>query len=128
MSRPLVSVIVPSYNAARFLPEAIASVRRQHYEPLEILIVDDGSTDATPQLVPRLGADIRYFRKENAGVASARNVGLREARGEVIAFLDADDQWPDGKIGVQLARLEADPALEVVTGRTQGLSTYSPLT
>jgi glycosyltransferase involved in cell wall biosynthesis len=119
MSQPLVSVIVPCYNAARFLPEAIASVRRQRYEPLEILVVDDGSADATPQVAPQLGADVRYFRKENGGVASARNVGLREARGEVIAFLDADDQWPDGKLALQLARLEAEPALDVVTGRIQ---------
>jgi glycosyltransferase involved in cell wall biosynthesis len=119
MSRPAVSVILPCYNGARFLPEAVTSVRRQQYEPLEILIVDDGSTDATPQVAPQLGADVRYFRKDNGGPASARNVGLREARGEVIAFLDADDQWPDGKLALQLARLEADPALDVVTGRVQ---------
>jgi len=68
------------YNAARFLPDAIASVRAQHYEPLEILVVDDGSTDATPQTVAALGADIRYFRQENSGPAAARNRGLREAR------------------------------------------------
>jgi glycosyltransferase involved in cell wall biosynthesis len=119
MSRPLVSVIVPCYNAARFLPGAIASVRRQQYQPFEILVVDDGSTDATPQMAQQLGADVRYFRKANGGVASARNVGLREARGEIIAFLDADDLWPDGKLALQLARLDADPALDVVTGRIQ---------
>ncbi len=119
MSQPLVSVIVPCYNAARFLPEAIASARRQRYEPLEVLVVDDGSTDETPQVAPQFGADVRYFRKENGGVASARNVGLREARGEIIAFLDADDQWPDGKLALQLARLDADATLDVVTGRIQ---------
>lgn len=117
MKGPMVSVIVPCYNAARFLPEAIASVRAQQFEPLEILVVDDGSTDETPQTVAALGADIRYFRKENGGPASARNRGLREARGELIGFADADDQWPDGKLELQVGRLVEDPALDIVTGR-----------
>jgi len=117
MKGPLVSVIVPCYNAARFVPEAVASVRRQQYQPLEILVVDDGSTDDTAGAAARLGGEVRYFRKENGGVATARNLGLREARGEIIAFLDADDEWPDGKLGVQLARLDADADLDVVTGR-----------
>jgi glycosyltransferase involved in cell wall biosynthesis len=121
MSRPLVSVIMPSYNAAGFLPQSIASIRRQQYEPLEILIVDDGSTDATPEIAPGLDPGVRYFRKDHGGVASARNFALREARGDILAFLDADDLWPDRKLALQLARVEADPALDIVSGRTQYL-------
>ena len=117
MKGPLVSVIVPCYNAARFLPDAIASVRAQNYEPLEILVVDDGSTDATPQTVAALGADIRYFRQENSGPAAARNRGLRDARGELIGFADADDQWPDGKLELQVGRLVEDPVVDIVSGR-----------
>ena len=117
MTGPLVSVIVPCYNAAKFLPDAVASVRAQNYAPVEILVVDDGSTDETPQVAEGLGVGIRYFRQANAGPASARNHGLREARGELIGFADADDQWPEGKLELQVGRLLADPALDVVTGR-----------
>jgi glycosyltransferase involved in cell wall biosynthesis len=119
MNGPLVSVIVPCYNAARLLPEAVASIHAQRYEPLEILVVDDGSTDETPAVASGFGSAIRYFQKPNGGPASARNLGLREARGELIAFLDADDQWPEYKIELQAGRLLADPELDVVTGRVQ---------
>ncbi len=118
MSGPLISVIVPAYNAARFLPEAIASIRSQRWEPLEILLVDDGSTDETPAVAEALEG-IHVFRKENGGAASARNFGLRAARGEWISFLDADDLWPADKLTRLAPRLEADPSLDVVTGRTQ---------
>jgi glycosyltransferase involved in cell wall biosynthesis len=117
MSRPLVSVVIPCYNAARFLPEAVASVLAQHYEPLEILLVDDGSTDSTPEIAPGLAPEVRYLRQENRGPSAARNLGLREARGEIIAFLDADDLWPAGKLDLQVGRLLQDPALDLVSGR-----------
>jgi glycosyltransferase involved in cell wall biosynthesis len=110
-------VIIPCFNAAGFLPEAVASIRAQHYEPLEILIVDDGSTDNTAQAASRLGSGIRYFHKENGGPAAARNFGLREARGEWIALLDADDQWPGNKLDLQAGRLAEDSTIDVVTGR-----------
>ena len=117
--KPLVSVIIPSYNAAQFLPDAVASVRAQGYNPIEIVIVDDGSTDNTAEMIPSFGNDIRYVRQTNAGPAAARNRGLGEARGEWIAFLDADDLWPADKLRVQAARLEADASLDVVLGRVQ---------
>ncbi len=119
MSNPLVSAIVPCYNAAGFLANAITSIRRQQYSPLEIIIVDDGSTDDSPAVAASLGADVRYIRKANGGPGSARNAGLREAQGELVAWLDADDEWPEGKLEVQVGRLAADPALDVVSGRTR---------
>jgi len=117
--KPLVSVIIPAYNAAQFLREAVASVRAQGYGPIEIVIVDDGSTDNTAETIQSLGEGICYVRQANAGPAAARNRGLAEARGEWIAFLDADDLWPMDKLRGQAARLEADPLLEVVLGRVQ---------
>ena len=122
MDWPLLSAIVPAYNAARFLPAAVESIRRQDYAPLEILIIDDGSTDDTPAVAAQLGTDIRYLRQQNAGPSAARNLGLRSARGEFIGFLDADDLWPAGKVSVQLARLLAQPELDAVLGRIQYLA------
>jgi glycosyltransferase involved in cell wall biosynthesis len=119
MSRPPLSVIIPCYNAARFLPEAVASVLSQGYELLEILVVDDGSTDATPQVAAGLAPEVRCLRQENRGPSSARNRALREARGELIAFLDADDLWPEGRLDLQVGRLLEDPALDVVSGRVR---------
>jgi glycosyltransferase involved in cell wall biosynthesis len=119
---PLISVVVPAYNAAGFLPEAFASVCAQEYQPLEIFVVDDGSSDNTAEVVRSMGPDIRYLHQKNAGAAAARNHALRLASGEFVAFLDADDQWPAGKLELQLARFNRDPALEVVCGRIQYLS------
>lgn len=121
MTTPLISVIVPVYNGENFLPEAINSIRQQNYTPLEIIIVDDGSTDNTAQVADTLGSDIRYIRQKNAGPAAARNAGLRIARGEVIAFLDVDDLWPPNKLEIQLARLQEDPQPDIVLGRVQFL-------
>jgi glycosyltransferase involved in cell wall biosynthesis len=117
--KPSVSVIIPSYNAAQFLREAVASVRAQEYSPIEIIIVDDGSTDNTAETIQSLGESVRHVRQANAGPAAARNRGLAEAQGEWIAFLDADDLWPTDKLRVQAARLEADLSLDVVLGRVQ---------
>ncbi len=118
-ANPFVSVIVPVYNGAKFLSEAVASIRRQNYHPLEIIIVDDGSTDETAELVTGLGKDIRYAYQRNSGPAAARNKGLDMARGEIIAFLDVDDLWPPDKLRIQVARLVNDSNLDVVLGRIQ---------
>ncbi|HXY92324.1 MAG TPA: glycosyltransferase family A protein [Acidimicrobiia bacterium] len=117
--RPFLSVIVPVYNDARHLPEAIASIESQGYEPLEIIVVDDGSTDDTPQVLERLGDRVRVRHQVNKGPAAARNRGLEAAQGELVAFCDADDRWPDGKLDLQVGRLLRDPALDVVLGRVQ---------
>jgi len=114
-----VSVIIPVYNADRFLLEAVESVRQQVYKPMEIIIVDDGSTDDSAEFIRNLGDDIHYLYQEHRGPSAARNQGLAMARGNVIAFLDADDIWPQGRLQLQLERLLQDPNLEVVMGRTQ---------
>ncbi len=114
---PSVSVIVPTYNRARWLPEAVTSVLRQTHAPLEVLIVDDGSTDDTEAVCASFAAPVRYIRQANAGVSAARNHGVREARGEWIAFLDSDDVWLPAKLEIQLAALRAFPGAEwSVTG------------
>jgi glycosyltransferase involved in cell wall biosynthesis len=119
MPNPLVSVIIPAYNAARFLPDAVASVRRQSYGPLEILIIDDGSQDDCARVTAELGEAVRYVRQERSGPAAARNRGLELAQGEFIGFLDADDEWPEQKLSIQLSRLLAEPELDVVLGRVR---------
>lgn len=119
MKGPFLSVVIPCYNAARFLPDAVASVRAQQYEPLEILLVDDGSTDATPQIAPGLAPEVRYLRQENRGPSAARNFGLRQARGELIALIDSDDLWPEGKLDLQVGRLLEEPELDLVSGRVR---------
>jgi glycosyltransferase involved in cell wall biosynthesis len=119
MPNPLVSVVIPVYNAAHFLPQAMASIRAQGYEPLEIVVVDDGSTDNCADVAKSLGSDVRYERQINSGPSAARNRGLALARGEFIAFLDADDQWPAHKLSVQMGRLMAEPQLDLVLGRIQ---------
>jgi glycosyltransferase involved in cell wall biosynthesis len=116
---PLVSVIIPAFNCAEFLPEAVASVRRQGRDDIEIIVVDDGSTDGTASVARSLGKDIRVIGRENGGPAAARNTGIAGASGDVIAFLDADDLWPDGSLATRLARLASDPPVDVVLGQTQ---------
>ncbi len=118
-NRPFVSVIIPVFNGSRFLAEAIESARSQDYEPLEIIVVDDGSTDSTAEVAARYGDEIRYIFQQNGGPAVARNRGIAEARGEVIAFLDVDDLWPGGKLELQVARLLQDARLDIVSGRVQ---------
>ena len=105
------SVVIPTYNLAHFLPEAVASVRAQGWPDIEIIVVDDGSTDETPALLERLAREgVRCFRQENAGAASARNRGIREAQQEWVAFLDADDFWLAGKLAAQFEALEKKPS------------------
>jgi glycosyltransferase involved in cell wall biosynthesis len=109
-----ISVVIPTYNYARYLPEAIDSVLAQTYAPLEIIVVDDGSTDDTPQVLATYGEKIRIIRQDNQGVAAARNTGVAAARGEYIALLDSDDLWLPRKLELQVARFESDPALGFV--------------
>jgi glycosyltransferase involved in cell wall biosynthesis len=114
----LLSVIMPVYNGAEFLAEAVASITAQAYQPLEIIVVDDGSTDDTAAVAQILGREIRYLYQPNQGPAAARNAGLAVAQGDLIAFLDVDDLWPADKLAQQMACLHANAATEVVWGKT----------
>lgn len=106
---PLVSVVIPTYNAAEFLGETLDSVLAQTYPNLEVIVVDDGSTDATPELLRTYGERITVLRQANAGQAAARNRGARLARGEFLAFLDSDDLWDPDKIARQVYWLQRHP-------------------
>jgi len=111
MNGPAVSVIIPTYNRAYCVGEAIESVLAQSLREREIIVVDDGSTDETSAVVERYGDAVRYIRQLNAGVGAARNTGIRAARGEYVAFLDSDDEWLPDKLGVQVSALAADRSL-----------------
>ena len=113
---PLVSVIMPVYNGERFLAEALRSVLAQDYQPLEIVVVDDGSTDGTRAIAAQFGAMVRYVYQTRGGPAAARNTGLQLAQGEVVAFLDVDDAWPAGKLRRQVGYLVAHPEVDIVQG------------
>ncbi|HEU4401511.1 MAG TPA: glycosyltransferase family A protein [Candidatus Polarisedimenticolia bacterium] len=122
---PRVSVIIPTYNRSTLLCEAVDSVLAQTFGDLEILVVDDGSTDDTKAIVAaRFGGSpaVRYLRRENAGPAAARNTGLRASRGELIAFLDSDDLWEKDKLRLQVAQLDEHPeaALSFCDARIEG--------
>jgi len=109
------SVIIPAFNAGRFLGEAIDSVLGQSRPPFELIVVDDGSTDATASVARRSPA-VRYIAQPHGGIAAARNRGVSSATGNCLAFLDADDRWTPGKLEAQLAAVEADPELDVLLG------------
>jgi glycosyltransferase involved in cell wall biosynthesis len=118
-SKPLVSAVIPAYQAAAYVRDAVESVLQQTYRPLECIVVDDGSTDATPQVADDFGDEVRLVRQENRGVSAARNRGVREARGEFLAFLDADDCWLPARIEQQMEVFERRPKLEAVVCATQ---------
>lgn len=116
---PLVSVIIPVFNGAAFLAQAVESLLAQNYPRLEIIVVDDGSTDGLAAAVEALPVQVRLLAQPNAGPAAARNLGLRAASADLIGFLDVDDLWPPGKIAAALAAFAAHPAADVVLGRAQ---------
>jgi glycosyltransferase involved in cell wall biosynthesis len=116
----MISVIIPTFNRAAWLREAITSVLEQDYfrrslpgRSFEILVVDDGSSDNTREVVESFSGRATFFGQPHRGVSAARNLGLRSARGEFIAFLDSDDLWKKEKIGVQMGYLKAFPDAKV---------------
>ncbi|MCH7342792.1 glycosyltransferase family 2 protein [Pelomonas sp. CA6] len=115
----MVSVIVPSFNAERHLRETLDAILAQQAEGLvlEVIVVDDGSSDASVAIAAAYGERLRLVRQANAGVSRARNLGLSLARGEFVCFVDHDDVWLPGKLAAQLAEFERDPGLGVVYSR-----------
>jgi len=107
----MVSVIIPAFNAQSSIARAIDSVLGQTYDDLEVIVIDDGSTDKTAEVIARYGDKVRCFEQKNLGPGSARNVGIRQARGRWIAFLDADDEWVPGKLAKQMGLMERHPDL-----------------
>lgn len=112
MDKPLVSIITPAYNAGKYIEATVQSALRQTYENIEIIVADDGSKDATGTIVKELGKKdprVTYVFQENQGQSAARNAALRRARGQYVAFLDADDLFLPSKIEEQVNYLEAHP-------------------
>jgi len=110
--RIVVSVVIPTYNYGRFIAEAVESVRRQTHREVEIIVVDDGSTDDTQAVLASIRDErLIVIRTENRGISAARNTGLDRATGEYIAFLDADDRWLPEKLARQVAIMEAEPTV-----------------
>jgi glycosyltransferase involved in cell wall biosynthesis len=112
--QPLVSVIIPCYNHAKYIGEAIRSVESQDYGNHEIIVVDDGSTDNTKDILKTFENRTIYLRQENKGPSAARNLGIASARGEFIAFLDADDLWSPGKLRKQMKAIQEDQSVGLV--------------
>lgn len=108
------TAVIPVYNGEPFLAAAVESVLDQTYQPIECIVVDDGSSDGTPKLCEGFGNAVRYLRKPNGGVSSARNLGVAEAEGEFVAFLDADDTWLPDKVEKQMAVLGEVPEAGMV--------------
>ncbi len=112
----MISVLLPAFNAKEYIAEAVESVLRQTYQDFEIIVVDDGSTDGTQTVVKSFSNQVQYHYQENSGAAAARNHCIRLARGEFLAFLDADDIWSDDKLELQIREFNEDSSLEAVFG------------
>jgi len=112
-----ISVVIPVFNGEKFIQEALESVLAQNEPSVEILVVDDGSTDGTAAVAENFRGAIRLIRQPNRGVAAARNHGIQLAQAEVLAFLDADDLFTPDKFALQLPRLAENPGIDIVVGQ-----------
>ncbi len=112
-NNPLISVMMPTYNNGKYIKQAIDSIYIQNYENMEIIVVDDGSTDNTKEIVKSY-KDIKYFYTEHGGISHARNIALENSEGEYIAFCDSDDYWLPGKISAQMQYFKENPNSEIV--------------
>jgi glycosyltransferase involved in cell wall biosynthesis len=116
-----VSVIIPVYNGSRYLAAAIDSVLAQTHAPDEIIVIDDGSTDSSPEILKSYGDRLRVIRHSNQGVAATRNVGLAHATGELIAFIDQDDLWPAQRTQILVDTLRVQPEARLAVGQVEML-------
>src|SRR5271155_1144636 len=116
MAKHLISVLIDTYNHERFIEKAIVSVLEQDFPAAEreIIVVDDGSTDGTAEIVRRFEPRVRLIRKTNGGQASAFNAGIPECRGEIVAFLDGDDWWARNKLTRAVQAMAADASVGIV--------------
>jgi glycosyltransferase involved in cell wall biosynthesis len=114
-----ITVVIPAHNAEAYLEEAILSVLAQSDPVDEIVVVDDGSDDATRAIAEGFGSPVAYLRQDRAGPGTARNRGIAATRGTFVAFLDADDLWTPDSVGVRRAALAADPALDAAFGEVE---------
>lgn len=117
-SCPLISVVIPTYNASRFLADAVTSVRQQGYNPLEVIVVDDGSTDETRRMAADW-PDVTYIYQQNRGASEARNTGIMAATGSLLAFLDSDDLWLPDHLRLLLRPLTLNPDAQFVWGTSR---------
>lgn len=127
--KPLISVIIPTYNYGTFLKEAIQSVQAQTFSHWECLVIDDGSTDDTKQIVENIITNdqrVRYFYQENKGLSAARNKGIQESQGDFLQFLDSDDLLERRKLELQLEYLSNHPDADIVYGDARYFSTKRP--
>lgn len=124
---PKISVIIPAYNAEAHIENAIKSILDQEYKNIEIIVIDDGSTDSTAQICKKF--DITLVQQENKGISAARNAGLKEVTGNLIAFLDADDLWYKYKLGDQVKLIESNQSPSFVLGLSIAIdNNKSPIT
>src|ERR1700740_2912803 len=116
MSAPLITALVDTYNHEKYIEQALVSVLEQGLSPaeLEVVVVDDGSTDGTGSIVQKFAPRVKHVRKKNGGQASAFNAGVAESRGEIIAILDGDDWWAEGKLAAVAEALEKTPEVAAV--------------
>lgn len=119
MVKNLVSVVIPAFNGAEFIGQTIESILAQTWPAVEVLVVDDGSTDGTPEVVERFGDHVRLLQQKNSGTPAARNLGLKHAKGEFFAVLDQDDLWLPQKLARQIPRFREDPKIGLVYARIE---------
>ena len=112
-NNPLISILIPTYNNGKYISQAIESVYAQNYDNMEIIVVDDGSTDNTKEVLKQY-KDIKYFYVEHKGIPFVRNLALEKSQGEYIAFLDSDDYWLPEKLNIQMQYFKEHPDCEIV--------------
>ncbi len=119
MNHPTISIIIPVFNTERYIEAAIQSIYDQKYTPMEIIVVDDGSTDNSGDIVRNYPDIIIHKFRNNKGAAAARNKGIRMATGTLLAFLDADDIWAHNKLSLQCHAIKSNPKLDMIFGMTE---------